>query len=356
VHTIQRASLFALSFVLLVVHPVAAQIGGRSTYDFLARTNSARVAALGGDFLAVRDNDISLALTNPSLITPEMNNFLVLDYANLRNAYNYGDIMYSKTFSKAGSFTGAFQFIDYGKFTATDETGLVLGDFTAAEYALNIGWGRQLTPFLSIGANGKLVYSQLESYHSFGLAVDVAGTFFAKDDAFTASLVARNIGYQVVPYVAGERDPLPFELQLGMSSKLKHIPLRFSLLYNNLEKWDLSYTDPNDPGNKPDPITGEVKTKSGVSEFADNFMRHIVLGAELTIAKVLALRIGYNYRERQEMKLYERTALSGFSYGAGLRIKMFTLSYTRVQYQPGGLNPNYLSFAMNLGGFSKKAK
>jgi hypothetical protein len=356
VSIIQRSVL--LSFLVVFLHsiPASAQIGGRSTYDFLSRTNSARVAALGGTFLAVRDNDISLVLTNPSLITPEMNNFLVLDYANLRTAYNYGDIMYSRTFSKIGSFTGAFHFMDYGKFTETDEAGTILGDFHAAEYALNVGWGRQLTPYLSIGANGKFIYSQLASYHSYGMAVDVAGTFYTKEDVFTASLVARNIGFQFVPYVTGERDPLPFELQAGFSTRLKHLPLRFSFLYNNIEKWDLSYTDPNDPDNKPDPITGEVKSKSGVSKFADNLMRHIVIGAELTIAKVLALRVGYNYKERQEMKLYDRKAMSGFSYGAGLRIKMFTFSYTRVQYQPGGLNPNYLSFAMNMGAFSKKEK
>jgi len=31
--------------------------------------------------------------------------------------------------------------------------------------------------------------------------------------------------------------PLPFELQIGMSQKLKHIPLRFSELLTNLQKW-----------------------------------------------------------------------------------------------------------------------
>ena len=353
---IRRLACLISSLIFLISFSSVAQIGGRSTYDFLTRTNSARVAAMGGNFLSIKDNDISLVLTNPSLITTEMNNFLVLDYANLRTGYNYGDIMYSRTFNKFGSFAGAFHFINYGKFTGADEAGTLTGDFSAAEYALNVGWGRQLSPFFSIGANGKLIYSQLESYHSFGIGVDVAGTYTTKEDYFSASLLARNIGIQIVPYRPGTRDPLPFEMQLGMSSRLRHIPVRFSLLYNNLEKWDLSYTDPNNPDNKPDPITGEKKSKSGISKFADNFMRHIVIGTEITIAKVLSLRVGYNYKTRQEMKLADRKALSGFSYGFGLRIKMFAFSYTRLNYQPGNLNPNYLSFAMNLGAFSKKAK
>ena len=331
-----------------------AQIGGRSTFGFLDRTNSARVASMGGNILAINDNDISLVLTNPSLITADMNNTLALDYVSLRTAYSYGDIMYAKSFSKVGSFVGTFQFINYGKFTYADIAGNTGGTFSAAEYALNIGWGRQLSPHFSIGANGKLIYSQLESYHSFGLAVDVAGLYHTADDIFSATLVARNIGIQLVSYIPGTRDPLPFVLQAGIATKLKHIPVRISLLYNNLEKWDLTYTDPLSPDNQVDAITGQTKKKSEVGKFADKLMRHIVAGAEITIAKAFSIRLGYNYRLRQEMKLTDRTALSGFTYGFGLRIKMFTLSYARATYMAGNFNPNYFSLAMNLGMFTKK--
>ena len=53
-------------------------------------------------------------------------------------------------------------------------------------------------------------------------------------------------------------------------------------------------------------------------------------------------------------ELYRRTALSGFTYGFGLRIKMFTLSYARATYMAGSFNPNYFSLAMNLGQFTNK--
>jgi hypothetical protein len=331
-----------------------AQIGGRSTFGFLDRTNSARVASMGGNILAINDDDISLTLTNPSLISAAMNNTLALDFVSLRSAYSYGDVMYSKTFSKAGSFVGTFQFINYGKFTYADMAGNTSGEFGASEYALNIGWGRKLSPHFSIGANGKLIYSQLESYRSFGLAVDVAGSYTTTDDIFSASLIARNIGVQIVTYIPGTRDPLPFVMQAGLSTRLRHIPVRFSLLYNNIEKWDLTYNDPLSPDNQVDPITQQPKSKSEIGIFADKLMRHIVLGTEITIAKVFSIRLGYNYRTRQEMKLPDRTALSGFTYGFGLRIKMFTLSYARATYMTGTFNPNYFSFAMNLGQFGKK--
>ncbi len=338
----------------IIVISSFAQIGGRSTFGFLDRTNSARVASMGGNILAINDNDISLVLTNPSLISAAMSNTLALDFVTLRTAYSYGDIMYGRSFNKVGNFVGTFQFINYGKFTYADVAGNTAGDFSASEYALNLGWGRTLSPHFSIGANGKLIYSQLESYHSFGLAVDVAGTYSTTDDIFSASLIARNIGIQLVSYVPGPRDPLPFVMQAGIATRLKHIPVRISVLYNNLEKWDLTYNDPLSPDNQVDPITGQTKSKSEIGKFADKLMRHIVVGTEITIAKAFSIRVGYNYRTRQEMKLADRTALSGFTYGFGFRIKMFTLSYARATYMTGNLNPNYFSFAMNLGQFTKK--
>ncbi len=353
-HRLQK--LFLSLFIFLALSPLlsSGQTGGNSTYDFLNLTNSARVAGMGGDFLAVKDNDITTTLTNPSLITPEMHNNIAFNFVNYFKDLNYGFLEYSRTFNKAGSFVGTFQFVDYGKIVRADETGVITGDFHPSEYALNIGWGRQLGPHFSIGANGKLIYSQLDIWHSFGIAVDVAGSYTSKDNLFTASLIAKNIGIEVVPYTAGNQEPLPFEMQAGISVGFRHLPFRFSLLYNHIEKWDLLYTDPTNPANATDPITGETKTQSGVSKFADNMMRHIVLGGELTIAKVLAIRIGYNYQRRQELKIYNHAGLSGFSLGAGIRIKMFSVSYTRATYMGGAINPNYITFTCNLQEFSKK--
>ena len=90
-----RSFLFILLF--WSIGSTYAQIGGGSTFDFLDRTNSARVAAMGGNILAINDDDISLVLTNPSLIKAEMNNTLALDFVTLSSAYNYGDIMYSRS-------------------------------------------------------------------------------------------------------------------------------------------------------------------------------------------------------------------------------------------------------------------
>ena len=59
-----------------------AQIGGTHTYDFLNLIHSGRVSSLGGDVIAINDNDINLSYHNPALLTPEMNQDLVLNYVN----------------------------------------------------------------------------------------------------------------------------------------------------------------------------------------------------------------------------------------------------------------------------------
>ncbi|MEI6885611.1 MAG: type IX secretion system protein PorQ [Bacteroidota bacterium] len=352
-HRLIRFTLLTLLFPALNINMLSAQSGSGGTYEFLNLTNSARISSIGGNFLPVKDNDVTLALANPSLITPEMNNNLAFSFVKYMAA-NYGYVMFAHSFSKAGNFAGALQFISYGSFTQADASGTITGTFTASEYALNIGWGRALSPHFNIGANAKLIYSALETYRSFGIAVDVAGTYTATDDVFNASLIFRNIGYQIVPYTTGNHEPLPFQIQIGLSEKLKHIPLRFYQLFTDLQRWDLTYTDPNNPANQADPITGQTQSKSGISKFADNLMRHIVLGGEITIAKVFAIRLGYNYRDRQEMKLYSKAGLAGFSLGFGLRIKMFNISYTYASMQAGGKNPNYFTVAVNLSEFTKK--
>lgn len=345
---------FVLFFLFLSNQELYPQIGGNGTYKFLNYSNSARLAGLGGNFAAIYDNDITICVANPSLINPEISNLMVLSYVNSPGGINYGFAAYSRTFSKTGSLLGSLQFINYGSFTGADEAGNKTGSFSAGEYALSLGWGRKLSPLFSIGANGKLVYSHLETYNSFGLAVDVAGTYHSKDESFTASLIGRNIGSQIVPYLPGQYEALPFEIQLGISEKLKHVPLRFSQVLTNLQRWNLRYEDSYNPNNQPDPITGEVKTTPGAEKIADEIMRHIVLGAELSVAKVLALRIGYNYQRRQELKLYDSPGMAGFSFGAGLRIKMFNISYTRSTYQSGSPNPNYITVGINLNEFAKK--
>jgi hypothetical protein len=352
---VKKRYLFLLPFVifLMITTGSRAQIGGDGAFEFLSLPNSARIASLGGNYLAVYDNDITLALANPSLITEEMHNNLGFSFVDYYSDVNYGYAQYARNFDKIGTFVATMQFINYGEFQRADASGQVNGTFSAGEYAMNFGWGRKLHPHWAIGANLKVIYSSFESYSSWGLGVDVSGSYFIEDKDFTMSLIARNIGLQVKPYYSGETYPMPFELQFGMSKGLVHLPLRFHFLYHNLGQWDLTYDDPLVQEENTDPITGEEYTQSGAGEFFDNLMRHIVIGAELNITNFLSLRGGYNYGRRQDNGVQTKMGTVGFSWGVGLRISKFHFSYARSKYALAG-SPNFITLTVNLQDFKTR--
>jgi hypothetical protein len=343
--------LIILSILLLAFNlNMSAQIGGTSTYQFLNLPNSPRVAAMGGNFVAIADNDLASGLNNPSLISSEMHNSISLNFVDYFSDINYGFASYSRTYDKLGSFAATMQYINYGTFIYTDETGVlpeVTSEFTAGEFAFVLGWGRRLDSLFSIGANLKGITSSFENYNSAGFGVDVSGTYHARS-GFTASLIARNIGRQFSAYTEQNNEPLPFEIQFGISKKLEHMPFRYSVLLTNLQKWDLTYNDPADT--EIDPFTGEVKTRSKAGEFADKAMRHVVLGGEFIPSRNLSLRVGYNYQRRQEMKVDSKRSTVGFSWGIGLKVSKFSFSYARSAYHLAG-SPNFLSIAFNLSEF-----
>lgn len=352
---VKRYSLIISLLVvfLMISAGVRAQIGGESTFEFLNLPNSARIAALGGNYLAVYDKDITLTLANPSLINEEMHNNLGFSYVDYYTDINYGYAQYARHFEAIGTFVASMQFINYGQFDRADANGQRNGTFSAGEYALNIGWGRKLHPHWTIGANIKGIYSTFEAYNSWGLAVDISGSYINEEKDFYMSLIARNIGLQLKSYYSGQSHPLPFELQFGVSKGMEHIPLRFHFLYHNMEKWDLTYTDPLVTAENTDPITGEVKKQSGIADFGDKFLRHIVIGAELNITNFLSLRGGYNYGRRQDNGVSSKMSTVGFSWGVGLRISKFHFSYARSRYHLAG-SPNYITLTLNLQEFTKK--
>ncbi len=332
--------------MLICTLSLNAQQAGNHVYEFLNSTNSSRVAALGSNFLSTNDGDISLTYSNPSLINASMHNNISLDYVDYISDINSGLISYGYNFKKIGTFVANFQFASYGEFDLTDISGQTTGTFRASDYALIIGWAKPLSDNLTIGANIKNIFSSLESYNSYGIAADVALTYFNKKD-FSASLIFANMGRQIVSYTDGDRESLPFNMKLGIAKKFEHAPFRIVLMLDNLHKWDLAYNDPNS-NDDIDPFTGEQKDESAFIDFADNAMRHVAMGVEFVPGKGnFMVRLGYNYRRQREMKIYNRTALVGFSFGFGIKVKKFKISYTRSVYHLAG-GTNTISIGTNF--------
>ncbi|PKP53339.1 MAG: hypothetical protein CVT92_04835 [Bacteroidetes bacterium HGW-Bacteroidetes-1] len=344
-------AIFICFLAIVSGNNIFAQIGGRGTYDFLNTAVSARVAALGGSALPIDDNDIQLALFNPALITPQMNNQLSLSYVDYYNDIGFSSVQYGRTFERFGSFVASLQYHNYGTFEYADEAGNRDGTFGASDYAFMLGWGRQLDSNFSIGAQAKIVGSQYESYTSFGMAVDVAGTY-RTSDGWLFSLTARNIGSELKSYLPGDASQLPFNMQFGISKRLDHVPFRVVMIFDNLQKWDLTYDDPLDLKGKIDPITGTIAENNKVEKFGDQLMRHIILGGEFYIGKNLTLRGSYNYKRRQEMQVPDKLAMVGFAWGVGIKVSKFQINYSRSTFHIVG-SPNYLSISTDIDSFKR---
>jgi hypothetical protein len=336
--------------LMLLSQSGLAQKGGESTYSFLGLANSARVAALGGELVSLRDHDINLVFHNPALLTAEMHNHLNLSYVNYFAGVNYGYASYGYSVEGIGNFAAGMHYVNYGTFERTDELGQSQGTFRASEYAMNLVYSRNfLDSSLIAGVNLKPIFSSFEQYNSLGLAVDLGVSYHHQASLTTLGLVVKNMGTQITSYT-GTREKLPFEIQAGITQGLAHAPFRFSLTFQHLERWDLTYTV---PGEEESVSLGTEQEKSGFDVFGDKLMRHMVFGVEFLLGKNFHLDFGYNYKRRQEMKVNVHPGMVGFSMGFGFRVSKFHFAFGRASYHLAG-GTNHFTLTTNLSEFYRK--
>jgi hypothetical protein len=333
---------------LLISISSFAQIGGRAAHEFLNIPVSARVAALGGNHITVRDRDLNLAIVNPALLNRQMDNSMMMTFINYFAGINAGFIGYAKHFEEIGTFSLGFQHLNYGRFTRAEANGDITGAFTGGEYALSLGGGRGFGDFFSAGGAFKLIYSEMEILKAFSFAFDLAGNYYNEESGFGASVIARNGGRQIVSYRPGEPQPLPFEIQMAVSKKLAHAPFRFLLAFENAQRLRMVPADTTEaPVN---PITGEVEQRGG--GFFDNALRHLVIGAEILPGKNFNFSLGYNVQRAMELRLDTSPGLVGFTWGFGMKVKKFNFHYARASYHMAG-GSNHITITTNLSSFSR---
>lgn len=335
----------AISFCLLcsVDNYTNAQIAGLNTLSLLDRGSSARTAGVGFDYLSLYGGDVAIAIDNPSIITADLHNQASFSYINLFRGGNMGSIAYARTLGKAGTFVFGFHFNSYGRFEEYDEEDNYLGDFYAADYALSAGWGIWLDSNFSIGATFKPVLSQYERYTALAVAFDLAASYTSIDRRFSSTLMARNIGAQILTFDETVEN-LPFELSAALSYKLKNAPFRIFFAATELQRWNLRYNDELNPTSSTDPFTGEVTEESWFRGTVDNLMRHTLFGVELNLGTAIFVRVGYSYRQAMETVGADAFNMSGFSFGIGLRGKRYEFSYARSNYHLSQA-PNYFTLS-----------
>jgi hypothetical protein len=337
--------------VLGVWSSLSAQIGGSYTYAYLDLPVSARITALGGYALAFYDDDLTLGYTNPALYQPGMGGKMAVAHSFGPAGVQHGYIGYAGNLERRDlTLGGGLQYRAYGRFEGRDEAGNWQPGFNASEYALHAG-----TSFrgekLHYGVQAKLLYSQLESYTSLGLAADLGVSYIDTAALFCASLVMRNIGTQLIAYTPADRESLPFQINLGISQRLRHLPLRFSLTLHDLQRPDIRYDDPNAP--RTSSILFGADPDEDRRFIADKIFRHVAVGGEFEFGPNFRFRVGYDHQTRGELASDGRAGLTGFSTGFGLRVRQFRLDYAHAVQHISGRD-NHLTLHADLRAFGKK--
>lgn len=340
-------------FILLILAMSAMSVfsqAGYGVYQFLDLPVSSRLAALGSANVSLRDNDINFAFQNPALLSSETNNVIGLNMANYLADIKFGSAVYGRNLGAKNYFAIGIQYVDYGTFQEATDLNVLTGQtFTAKDFALNIIYARPITNQITVGATLKPVYSAYETYTSYGLAMDAGVSYNDSAHFFSAGFVLRNVGTQLKGYYSdtdGQHfEPLPFNIELGISKRLSHAPLRFSMTLLNLQHWNLNYQSTNQPATD---LFAPTTTSTKSVGFFDMAFRHTIFAAEFVPSKNFYLALGYNHRRQQELSMTGFKSLSGFSFGGGIKLYKFHVGFGMTPFQVGNYSYQFsISTSLN---------
>ncbi len=318
-----------------MVQPLNAQDGGSTAYNFLNVTSSAKIYGLGGVNISLVDDDINVIDQNPALLGSEMSNTASVNYMRYLGGSNFAGARYGRSAGERGAWAASIQYFGYGSMKETLPDGSVVGSFSPKDVAFGGTYSHDITSRLRGGIALKALYSGYAEYSAFAIATDLGINYYDSDRDLSLSVVLANLGGQVKRFNQAY-DRLPFDVRLGWSQTFGTFPVRFSVTAWNLTKWKLPYFETGDGSNSATAVLKEG--------FMSNLFRHLVFGADLVAHPNYYISLGYNYKTRTDMSTYSRNFLSGFSLGAGLKVKSFGFGIAFAQPHSGGS-----TFMLNLG-------
>ncbi len=268
---------------------------------------SALAEALGGDNVSAIEDDASLALSNPALLSSVSDKSITFGYMNYMSGTNMFTASYTKVLGDKATIGGAAQYLSYGSMDETDYDGNVSGSFTPSDLVLEGLFSYTLAKNLVGGISAKFIYSKIGSYTSTAAAVDLGLNYYSADKDFSASLVVKNLGGQLSAYDE-EFEDFPIDVLVGLSQGIHGTPFRVHATFCNLTDWDYA------------------------------FFRHLNLGVDIILSSQFYVAGGYNLKRAYDMKITpsngegESSHGAGLTVGAGLNLDRFRLNVAYGKY------------------------
>lgn len=354
--------LFVLAFIVSLAENVNAQAttSGANTITtavpFLSITPDSRAGGMGDAGVGTTP-DVNSQHWNPAKYAfAESSMGIGLSYSPWLRALvddiNLAYLVGYKKLDDVQTISSSLRYFSLGSITFTDIYGTTLNQANPNEFAIDLGYTRQLSETFSGAVAIRYIRSDLtggqlvngvESHAGNSYAADVAFYYYNEfranrhDNIFSAGINIQNIGAKI-SYTDGEiKDFIPTNLMLGAAYTTEMDPynsITFAVEANKL----LVPTPPKDTINfgegdilYPGGINSDKGTIAGIfSSFSDapgGFSEelqeiNISLGIEYWYNKQFALRAGYFYENENKGNRKFLTA------GAGLKMNVFALDFS----------------------------
>ncbi|WP_080903579.1 type IX secretion system protein PorQ [Parabacteroides sp. Marseille-P3160] len=313
-------------FLFLLSPVVVLAQDGKGVFNFLRFPTSSRANALGGHTVALVEPDPSLIFHNPALLGGEMDQMINVNYMKYFGDIHIGSAVFTKASGERGAWGVGATFINYGTIKEVTVDHVFLGEVSMKDISLNGFYAYDLSDRWRGGLSLKFLYSSLADYTSIGLGVDAGLSYYESEKNFSFGFTLKNIGAQLTAYDE-EREKMPWDIQMGITKKMEHAPIRFSLTAMYLNRWKFDYIDDN---NRPKEIE---------ENFSKRLFKHFIIGVDLVPSDNFWIGVGFNPKTNMDMKLAEGgNGMGGFSIGAGLRVSKFDVSASVARYHPSALS------------------
>jgi hypothetical protein len=303
---IRKSTIF---FILLSMGLVSSALAQESqtVYNFLRLPESSHAAALGGDNISIIEDDATLALSNPALLTSVSSRTVTLGYMNYMSGVGMYTAGYTHIINDKATVGGTIHYLNYGTLKEYNEYDQEMGTFNPSDITFEGLLGYTLTTRLAGGVGAKFIYSKMGYYKSTAAAIDLGLNYYDPNLDLSVSFAMKNLGGQLSAYNE-DFESLPFEILLGGSYQIKNSPLRVSLTFCDLNHWDYA------------------------------FLRHACIGLDVRLIPQFYIAAGYNARRAYTMKTTDLTSNNssshgaGWNFGAGLLLDRFKLNFSYGKY------------------------